>query len=102
MNTCPASAGFSFWSGRRGKAPRHPLRACVVLLRRGEVFYVLEVIRGRFAFDALKRKVMEVKRRYGSGTLLIEDSPISKGLIQSLRLVANEHWTQRGHVLGGP
>src|SRR5215831_9341914 len=50
-----------------------------------EVFYILEVIRGRFRFDTLKRKVMEVKRRYGSSTLLIEDSPISRGLIQSLR-----------------
>ncbi len=59
--------------------------ACVVLLRRGEVFYVLEVVRGKFPFDALKHKVMEVKRRYASPTLLIEDSPISRGLIQSLR-----------------
>jgi predicted phage terminase large subunit-like protein len=60
--------------------------ACVVLLRRREVFYVLEVIRGRFPFDTLKRKVMEVKERYGSAaTLLIEDCPISRGLIQSLR-----------------
>jgi predicted phage terminase large subunit-like protein len=58
--------------------------ACVVLLQRGEVFYVLEVVRGRFPFDALKQKVMEVKRRYHSATLLIEDSPISHGLIQSL------------------
>ena len=30
--------------------------ACVVLLNRGEVFYILEVVRGRFPFDALKRK----------------------------------------------
>jgi predicted phage terminase large subunit-like protein len=59
--------------------------ACVVLLRRQEVFFILEVVRGRFPFDALKRKVMEVKQRYGSSTLLIEDSPISRGLIQSLR-----------------
>jgi predicted phage terminase large subunit-like protein len=59
--------------------------ACVVLLTRNEVFYVLEVVRGRFLFDALKKKVMEVKERYGSATLLIEDSPISRGLIQSLR-----------------
>jgi hypothetical protein len=49
--------------------------ACVVLLNRGELFYVLEVVRGRFPFDALKRKVIEVKRRYGSSTLLIEDFP---------------------------
>jgi predicted phage terminase large subunit-like protein len=60
--------------------------ACVVLLRRLEVFYVLEVLRGRFPFDTLMQKVMEVKRRYASGsTLLIEDSPISRGLIQNLR-----------------
>jgi predicted phage terminase large subunit-like protein len=59
--------------------------ACVVLLQRGEVFYILEVVRGRFPFDTLKQKVMEVKRRYASGTLLIEDSPISRGLIQNLR-----------------
>jgi predicted phage terminase large subunit-like protein len=60
--------------------------ACVVLLRRREVFHVLEVLRGRFPFETLKRKVIEVKERYGSAaTLLIEDSPISRGLIQSLR-----------------
>ena len=59
--------------------------ACVVLLVRREVFYILEVVRGRFPFETLKRKVMEVKRRYSSGKLLMEDSPISRGLIQSLR-----------------
>src|SRR5262249_21735107 len=54
--------------------------ACVVLLQRREVFYVLEALRGRFPFDTLMQKVMEVKRRYSSYaslTLLIEDSPIS-------------------------
>ena len=45
----------------------------------------ITVVRGRFPFGTLKQKVMEVKRRYGSSTLLIEDSPISRGLIQSLR-----------------
>ena len=49
--------------------------ACVVLLRRQEAFYILDVVRGRFPFDTLKRKVMEVKQRYDSSTLLIEDSP---------------------------
>jgi predicted phage terminase large subunit-like protein len=59
--------------------------ACVVLLIRKEVYYILEVVRGRFPFETLKRKVMEVKRRYDPSTLLIEDAPISRGLIQSLR-----------------
>ena len=59
--------------------------ACVVLLVRKEVFYILEVVRGRFPFETLKRKVMEVKKRYSPAKLLMEDSPISRGLIQSLR-----------------
>jgi predicted phage terminase large subunit-like protein len=42
-------------------------------------------VHGRFPFDTLKKKVMELERRYNSSTLLIEDSPISLGLIQSLR-----------------
>jgi predicted phage terminase large subunit-like protein len=59
--------------------------ACVVLLNRKEVFYVLNVVRGRFPFEILKQKVMDLKRRYTASTVLIEDSPISRGLIQSLR-----------------
>jgi predicted phage terminase large subunit-like protein len=60
--------------------------ACVVLLIREEVFFVLEVVRGRFPFETLKAKVMELKQqRYQISTLLIEESPISLGLIQSLR-----------------
>lgn len=73
------------WDIALSEAETGDYSACVVLLRRKEVFYILEVVRGRFPFDTLKRKVMEVKKRYGSSTLLIEDSPISRGLIQSLR-----------------
>ena len=73
------------WDIALSEAETGDYSACVVLLTRGEVFYILEVVRGRFPFDALKRKVMEVQQRYGSSTLLIEDSPISRGLIQSLR-----------------
>lgn len=59
--------------------------ACVVLLNRGDTYYVLEVIRGKFPFDQLKQKIIEVKERYGKAALVIEESPISHGLIQSLR-----------------
>jgi predicted phage terminase large subunit-like protein len=59
--------------------------ACVVLLNRGELYYVLEVIRGKFPFDKLKDKILEVKGRYEKAALLIEDASISTGLIQSLR-----------------
>jgi predicted phage terminase large subunit-like protein len=50
-----------------------------------ETFFVLDVVRGRFPFETLKEKVMELKQRYQISTLLIEESPISLGLIQSLR-----------------
>ena len=73
------------WDIALSEAETGDYSACVVLLNRGEVFYVLEVVRGRFPFDTLKRKVIEVKQRYNPSTLLIEDSPISRGLIQSLR-----------------
>jgi predicted phage terminase large subunit-like protein len=43
------------------------------------------VVRGRFPFETLKAKIMELKQRYQVSTLLIEESPISIGLIQSLR-----------------
>jgi predicted phage terminase large subunit-like protein len=60
--------------------------ACVVLLNRGDLYFVLEVIRGKFPFDKLKDKIIEVKERYGkAAALVIEVSDISYGLIQSLR-----------------
>jgi predicted phage terminase large subunit-like protein len=59
--------------------------ACVVLLNRGDSYFVHDVIRGKFPFDRLKEKIIEVKQRYGKASLLIEESPISHGLIQSLR-----------------
>jgi predicted phage terminase large subunit-like protein len=60
--------------------------ACVVLLNRGDLYYVLEVIRGKFPFDKLKDKIIEVKERYGkAASLVIEDGGISYGLIQALR-----------------
>jgi predicted phage terminase large subunit-like protein len=58
--------------------------ACVVLLQRKEVLFVMEVIRGRLRFDDLRRKILAVKQRIRTRTLLIEDSLISRGLIQSL------------------
>ena len=60
--------------------------ACVVLLNRGDLYYVLDVIRGKFPFNKLIAKIIEVKERYGKAvSLVIEDGGISYGLIQALR-----------------
>ena len=86
MSTCqPGDRIVMSWDIALSETETGDYSACVVLLIRKEVFYILEVVRGRFPFETLKRKVMELKQRYGSSTLLIEDSPISRGLIQSLR-----------------
>jgi hypothetical protein len=58
----------------------------VVLLIRGDNYHVLEVLRGKFPFSQLKDKIIDMKQRYGKkAALVIEESPISLGLIQSLR-----------------
>jgi predicted phage terminase large subunit-like protein len=73
------------WDIALSEAQTGDYSAGVVLLNRGETFYVLEVVRGRFPFPQLIEKIMEMCRRYPRGALLIEDSPISKGLIQSIK-----------------
>src|SRR5262249_2267013 len=71
----PGDGIIMSWDIALSEAETGDYSACVVLLRRREVFHVLEVVRGQFRFEALKRKVMEVKERYGSlATLLIEES----------------------------
>jgi predicted phage terminase large subunit-like protein len=60
--------------------------ACVVLLNRGDLYHVLDVLRGKFPFNKLVDKIIEMKERYGkAASLVIEDSGISYGLIQALR-----------------
>jgi phage terminase large subunit-like protein len=55
--------------------------AGVVLFTQGERFYVLEVVRDKFPFPELVSKIAEMRRRYSISTPLIEESPISMGLI---------------------
>jgi predicted phage terminase large subunit-like protein len=50
-----------------------------------KTYYVLEVLRGKFPFEKLKAKILDMKERYGKAALLIEKSPISHGLIQSIQ-----------------
>ena len=73
------------WDIALSEAETGDYSAGVIMLRRKEIYFILEVVRGRFPFDKLKHKILEVKERYGRGELLIEESPISLGLMQSLR-----------------
>jgi predicted phage terminase large subunit-like protein len=63
--------------------------ACVVLQVRNETAYILDVVRDRFEYPDLRRKVIEVDRRWRSVTssyaLLIENKGSGMSLIQELR-----------------
>jgi predicted phage terminase large subunit-like protein len=74
------------WDIAMAEKEANDYSACVVLLNRGDLYFVKEVIRGKFPFDRLKEKIIEVKERYGrAASLVIEQGGISYGLIQSLR-----------------
>jgi predicted phage terminase large subunit-like protein len=63
--------------------------ACVVLQVKGETAYVLDVVRERLAFPDLRRKIVEVHRRWRNNTnsyaLLIEDKGSGMSLIQEFK-----------------
>jgi predicted phage terminase large subunit-like protein len=63
--------------------------ACVVLQVKGETAYVLEVIRDRFEYPDLKRKVIEVHRKWRNACnrceLVIENKGSGMSLIQDLK-----------------
>jgi predicted phage terminase large subunit-like protein len=63
--------------------------ACVVLQARGESVFVREVVREHLDYPALRRRVIEMHRRWrGTGTnyrLLIENKGSGMSLIQDLR-----------------
>lgn len=62
---------------------------CVVLQVKGDTAYILDVIRERLDYPDLRRKIIEVHRRWRNNTnsyaLLIEDKGSGMSLIQDLR-----------------
>jgi predicted phage terminase large subunit-like protein len=54
-------------------------------LVRGETYYLLDVIRGRFDYPSLKRAVLAAGQRWPKATILIEDKGSGTSLIQDLR-----------------
>jgi predicted phage terminase large subunit-like protein len=73
------------WDVAMREMENNDYSAGVVLLNHGEKFHVLEVLRGRFPFPQLIDKIVEMRKRYPRGALVIEDSPISIGLIHALQ-----------------
>lgn len=49
-----------------------------------DLIYVLDITRGKWDFTDLGQKIIEMKSRYRPQNVIIEDSPISIGIIQHL------------------
>ena len=56
-----------------------------VWLMKKEKYYLLDLIRGRFDYPALKKQVLQLKQRWLGATFLIEDKGSGTSLIQELR-----------------
>lgn len=59
--------------------------ACVTARRIGNVFYILDVHRGRYGFTALREKVIALSQRWRPEAILMEYSSNGIGLFDDLR-----------------
>jgi predicted phage terminase large subunit-like protein len=58
---------------------------CTTWLMKGDDYYLLDVLRERFEYPSLKRRVIELARRKNAHSVLIEDKGSGTQLIQDLR-----------------
>lgn len=72
-DTASKDGAFNDWS------------VCVTVLKRKKQVFVIDVFRGKLQFPDLRRKVLELARRYDADALLIEDAASGLQLIQQLR-----------------
>ena len=56
-----------------------------IWLVRGQTSYLLDLVRDKFEFPALKRAVLSTRQRFPSANILIEDKGSGMSLIQQLR-----------------
>lgn len=84
---CPARFDriICSWDTANKVAEFNDYSVCVVIGVIDKFCYVLDVFRERLLFPDLKRKVIEVAKRYRSPTILIEDKASGTQLIQDLR-----------------
>jgi len=65
--------------------PQNDYSVCVTVLKRGRQHFILHVLRDRWEFATLLKRVVDHRRQYGPGPLLIEDAAAGAQVIQALR-----------------
>ncbi|XWN33583.1 MAG: phage terminase large subunit [Devosia sp.] len=70
----------------------------ITLVKRKELFFVIDVVRTRLTYPYLKRAIVDVKTRHNAKYCVIEKAGIGQGLIDDLRA---EGHSVRGHLPKG-
>lgn len=73
------------WDTASKVSPTNDYSVCTTWLMRKSDYYLLNVVRGRFEYPALRRRIIEHARAYGASVVLIEDAGPGTALLQELR-----------------
>jgi predicted phage terminase large subunit-like protein len=88
-NYLPGDRIIVSWDTAMSSGELSDYSVCIVVLVRGETAYVLDVLRDRLEYPALKRKAIEIHQQWRRATrnyaLLIENKGSGMSLIQDLR-----------------
>jgi len=73
------------WDTAAKVGPENDWSVCSTWQVEGEMYYLVDVTRGRFEFPALKAKALALAQQYSPTRILIEDVGTGTALIQELR-----------------
>lgn len=73
------------WDTGLKAGDKNDYSVCVTFLRRGEEHYLLHVWRGRLEFSDLLKTIVNHRKTFGPGPLLIEDAAAGASILQALK-----------------
>lgn len=73
------------WDTASKAGDHNDYSVCTTWLIKGLDFYLLDVVRERLEYPALKRRVLELRRRWAPRAILVEDKGSGTSLIQDMR-----------------
>lgn len=86
-NRPPFSHILQSWDIALSTGDSNDYSACVTagIHRENGWVYILDITRNKWEFPDLTEKIVQMRNKHNANQVIIEDSPISKGLIQQLK-----------------
>ncbi len=81
----PGGFYFLSWDTAGKTGPRNSFSVCTVWYRKGNVDYLVDIVRGRFDYPTLRDTAVEIVKRYKPRIVLIEDASTGIALGADLR-----------------